>query len=220
VECYTAYVNRELEKKLKRKDYTTKVDVRCCGNPHGARRNQCKEKVQLRLCTCKGRTCNCRARYINEELLYKIETLAMGKHVECPKCKMLVERDVDNECFCHECSTEFCQKCLVVPYHSELSCTQYQYLQRQEDPEVLEMVKKGEIRFCPGCGNGTTKSTGCNKMYCTECLSKWCWLCGEKIMDYSHFRMEGGNKCAGRLFEGVDVDAYVYEGEDEGVEIN
>ena len=79
---------------------------------------------------------------------------------------------------------------------------------------IQEINKSGLVKKCPQCKTGIEKSSGCNKMHCSNCHAKFCWLCLEVIDDYNHFwtaDAEGTplpGKCAGKLFEGVETALY------------
>lgn len=49
-----------------------------------------------------------------------------------------------------------------------------------------EAMSQAAKRFCPHCNQEYVKSDGCNKIRC-KCGKLSCYLCGEKIEDYSHF---------------------------------
>ena len=63
-----------------------------------------------------------------------------------------------------------------------------------------------ETKSCPQCRMGITKTSGCNKMSCTYCSAKFCWLCEMDISEagYRHFSPESASACAGALFDGVE----------------
>jgi hypothetical protein len=37
-------------------------------------------------------------------------------------------------------------------------------------------------------------------------MTKWCWLCQETGIDYSHFNAANGKKCANKLWEATNED--------------
>lgn len=47
-------------------------------------------------------------------------------------------------------------------------------------------------KACPSCNNSIQKTEGCNKMICSACQTKFCWMCLAvlPILDpYSHFKV-------------------------------
>jgi hypothetical protein len=112
---------------------------------------------------------------------------------------------------CNSCNINWCCVCNVSPYHSNLSCLQYQNIEKNtENGKYLsELESKGELKYCPCCKSPTTRTDGCNKMICETCGMKYCWLCLEMNIDYSHFNSYGDNACANRLWEGASMDVDV-----------
>ena len=98
-----------------------------------------------------------------------------------------------------------------------MSCKQYaEFTKSSESGKELDAMEKcGILRKCPRCGHGVVKlenDPGCNKMVCefeingVICGEKWCWLCGEKGISYSHF---DSGTCMGKLFQGVNENVVV-----------
>ena len=106
---------------------------------------------------------------------------------------------------CALCKVTWCANCGVSPHHVGLSCLQYRCneLSTLDENEMvlMEMHRSGSLRFCPVCSHGVTKDGGCNKIVCSRCGTKWCWLCGESGIDYGHFNVTNGGSCGNRLWE-------------------
>jgi len=69
----------------------------------------------------------------------------------------------------------------------------------------------GRVKNCPNCRTGIEKISGCNKMHCENCHTKFCWMCLEVITDYDHYRVDelnGPSGCQGKLFEGTEMAMY------------
>lgn len=127
----------------------------------------------------------------------------------CPnrQCGMVVESDPHiQKISCENCQTSWCRNCNVSPYHENMSCMAYESSQSQtEDGKYKwELYQKGELKDCPSCYAPTLKRSGCNKMYCEQCKTKWCWICRKIGVDYDHFNDQTNGACAGRLWEGVE----------------
>lgn len=45
---------------------------------------------------------------------------------------------------------------------------------------IRKMKKKGEYQYCPKCRMAVEKIAGCDMMYCTQCHTNFCWLCGRQ----------------------------------------
>ena len=60
---------------------------------------------------------------------------------------------------------------------------------RLKDPKhrAHEAMSQATKRFCPNCTQEYIKGDGCNKITCNKCNQLSCYLCGEKVNDYSHF---------------------------------
>ena len=60
---------------------------------------------------------------------------------------------------------------------------------RLNDPKhrAHEAMSQATKRFCPNCTQEYIKGDGCNKITCNKCNQLSCYLCGEKVNDYSHF---------------------------------
>ena len=115
----------------------------------------------------------------------------------------------ENNLTCNSCNENWCCICNVSPYHTDLTCLQYQMLEKNTEngKYMVDLEEKGELKYCPCCKSPTTKSEGyCNKMICETCSVKYCWLCLEMDIDYSHFNSLSTNKCANKLWEGVNME--------------
>jgi len=66
------------------------------------------------------------------------------------------------------------------------------------------VAKSKDLMGCPRCSTVINKSYGCNKMICTLCNTKFCFLCGEFLGRdcYEHYiKLE--SPCYGKLFLGM-----------------
>lgn len=65
--------------------------------------------------------------------------------------------------------------------------------------------KDSNLQKCPGCKTVIQRSEGCNKMVCTICGVRFCYVCATTLDPedpYEHFR-EPCSPCYGLLFEGM-----------------
>mmetsp|Transcript_62181 Transcript_62181/g.173489 ORF Transcript_62181/g.173489 Transcript_62181/m.173489 type:complete len:444 (-) Transcript_62181:139-1470(-) len=107
---------------------------------------------------------------------------------ECPECHKLVAPRRDDETgangskivaemTCDSCGCDFCY------YHSNAhgpgkqACAEYERQQLKQEKRAAAAIS---ALNCPGCGQLTEKTSGCNHMTCT-CGVEWCWVCGKEI---------------------------------------
>eukprot|EP00055_Hartaetosiga_balthica_P015084 m.86866 g.86866 ORF g.86866 m.86866 type:complete len:184 (+) comp8774_c0_seq1:1044-1595(+) len=129
---------------------------------------------------------------------------------------------------CRTCSHNFCAYCMKT-YHGDSDCGFKEFKEILEEYVSADVERKRaiEIRYgkdrlkrameeqkseeylqdstttCPTCGQHVEKTSGCNKMTCSQCSCYFCYLCGQKLpaLDpYSHFNR---GSCSGLLFEGM-----------------
>jgi hypothetical protein len=216
-ECFETYIAFELEKiltKVKNNIRQPEIySIQCCGSYHGEYRNNCK--YNLDIFTLFSEVENKDTRY----QLYILSNIRdYPSDVLCPICPITkylkgYPKDSKNDSVtCLDCNHNWCRKCLTTPYHKGLTC---QENQAKEDTTengklIWEKKMKGILKFCPTCNTPTEKETdingnftGCNKMSCAVCLTRWCWLCNEKNINYDHFTTS--INCANRLWEGVEI---------------
>ncbi|XP_056587308.1 E3 ubiquitin-protein ligase RNF14-like isoform X2 [Triplophysa dalaica] len=79
---------------------------------------------------------------------------------------------------------------------------------------------KDNCKQCPCCGTHVQKIHGCNKMTCSSCQGRFCWICLvslSKVNPYSHFN-NPNTPCFNQLFRGMEMEegeAGVWSDEDE-----
>lgn len=64
------------------------------------------------------------------------------------------------------------------------------------------------------CKNPFIKEYGCNKIYCSKCGNKQCYICGANVKDYQHFNAPyhgGTGECA--LWKGAGGLEGFHDGE-------
>ena len=125
---------------------------------------------------------------------------------------------------CDQCQEKYCTLCNE-PHHHPRTCDDVRREKELEkDPKhrAHEAMSKACKRFCPHCNQEVRvplmfdfvlldlsrltlchniqqymKSDGCNKITC-KCKLLSCYLCGDKIQDYSHFcnhNLNGADEC-------------------------
>ncbi|KAK1733860.1 E3 ubiquitin-protein ligase, RNF216-like [Skeletonema marinoi] len=107
---------------------------------------------------------------------------------QCPKCAHMGFIDgKPTWIHCPECNVMYCTSCNA--NHTGLTCDEFQRQQtlgKDSKHLAAEAMSRACTRSCPHCGQDYMKSDGCNKIRC-KCGKLSCYLCGEKIADYSHF---------------------------------
>ena len=125
----------------------------------------------------------------------------------CPnrQCGEIIhsDNDYESELNCVSCKTTWCKNCNVSPFHKNMSCHSYEAKEsKTEDGQYKwKLYREGRLKDCPKCRSPAMKTEGCNKMNCTQCGIKWCWVCRAADINYEHFNDQSKNPCAGRLWE-------------------
>ncbi|XP_059472611.1 uncharacterized protein LOC132194979 isoform X2 [Neocloeon triangulifer] len=108
----------------------------------------------------------------------------------CPFCDYSYIPDENNalfECQADTCKKVSCRKCKELN-HLPLRCEEVEKdAESRLRKEIEERMTNVLIRECYKCQNKFIKSDGCNKMTCSRCGSKMCYLCRQPIRDYDHF---------------------------------
>ncbi|KYQ93637.1 hypothetical protein DLAC_05020 [Tieghemostelium lacteum] len=88
---------------------------------------------------------------------------------------------------------------------------------QQQSQRVLEAIMENantfdrDHKYCPGCNTLIFKIDGCNKVACTACNVKFCFLCCKVIQDYTHFN-EANSVCP--IFGGKPLVTTVFRKKD------
>ncbi len=185
--------------------------IKCPGTYHGELRNQCLVEVDLRTIVVSQTS----PLYTD---IFRISYVLQNLNVYvCPnkKCGDLVETHPDDpisRTTCQSCSYVWCKRCQLSPFHDGMSCLEHE-AKHNDTPTgklILEKKAKGDLEFCPQCRvptekvrNKEGKFVACNKIVCSHCRIKWCWLCKAIGIDYDHFNPKSKSRCANKLWEGV-----------------
>jgi hypothetical protein len=207
LECCISYLKPKLKLICNniRKNILNNIGIiKCPGTYHCESRNQCNKNI--RLLDLNIPQCD-----ISLNIFRITYVLSNNNTYLCPeeKCGQVIEVDNDylaNKLMCQDCKTTWCKQCLSIPYHLNKSCLEFEIENRntKNGKFILEMKKAGKIKFCPQCRAPCFKNNGCNKMICSQCGVKWCWLCLEKYIDYEHYNSNNIGSCTGKLWKGVD----------------
>ncbi|KAF3032894.1 hypothetical protein E8E11_003174 [Didymella keratinophila] len=120
---------------------------------------------------------------------------------ECPFCDYKQECppiEVDKEFRCQnkKCGKTSCRHCNKET-HIPLSCEEA----KKDDKITLrhvveEAMTAALIRKCNKCQQPFIKEYGCNKMSCTNCGNKQCYICSKNVNNYEHFGDPNKGRCA------------------------
>ncbi|KAJ8621274.1 hypothetical protein MRB53_029803 [Persea americana] len=126
------------------------------------------------------------------------ESLILGSmKFYCPfkDCSALLvdERESDSTVItmseCPHCWRLFCAQCKV-PWHSDVSCEEFQKLKEsergQEDLMLMKLAKEKKWQRCPQCGFYVERTDGCIFMKC-RCRYCFCYHCGGPMTETSHY---------------------------------
>ena len=151
---------------------------------------------------------------------------SMADLTYCPRCETaVIEDEGDDHCArCTSCAFAFCSLCRE-GWHPGMTCltperrievlrargagdaaagdeARRKHREQMADAMAQRYIER-EGKRCPKCGQGVVKSEGCNKMHCVGCDGYFCYVCGDAIIGYEHFR-EG--RCS--LFDLEAIEAW------------
>ncbi|KAI2467164.1 hypothetical protein F4781DRAFT_324895 [Annulohypoxylon bovei var. microspora] len=129
----------------------------------------------------------------------------------CPFCPYAAEYpppEVNKEFRCDNpgCEKVSCRLCRKES-HIPKTCAEYAAEHGLEARHILEeAMSEAVIRKCNNCKHPYMKSEGCNKVVCTRCGTKQCYVCRKTITDYKHFNdtSRGGQRGQCPLFDRID----------------
>ena len=61
------------------------------------------------------------------------------------------------------------------------------------------LLKCINVLICPFCGEGVTKISGCNVLYCQKYTEEFCWLCGGKTLGHGTSNLDGTPHACGNF---------------------
>ncbi|KAK4999826.1 hypothetical protein LTR66_001210 [Elasticomyces elasticus] len=116
---------------------------------------------------------------------------------ECPFCDFKaicppIDIDFEFRCLHPDCSKISCRRCRAET-HTPKTCEEFAKESRLSKRHVVEeAMTEALIRSCNKCKTNFIKEAGCNKMTCTSCHHKQCYVCGKDVLNYEHFDRPGG----------------------------
>ena len=93
---------------------------------------------------------------------------------------------------CDNCETAFCCLCgeLYTSEHAKMKCGPYKKWKEENDEDTISLkmfLSSRQDRFkpCPKCKRNVEKTQGCNDMRCTNCDTRFCWICKSVKNEYT-----------------------------------
>jgi hypothetical protein len=131
-----------------------------------------------------------------DERIFKENTknAKMDDLCTCPKCTYQAILAEGVSIFsCPECQHKSCASCGEVPHESK-SCEEAKKAEKEKEDanaRVADAMTSALVRECPNDACNVrffkTSSNECNKMTCSSCKTRSCYLCRQKITGYDHF---------------------------------
>ncbi|ROW03707.1 hypothetical protein VMCG_05382 [Cytospora schulzeri] len=86
----------------------------------------------------------------------------------------------DPKMICNHCTSATCAK-HKRPWHEGQTCGEFdmddaQIERLEEEEATAKLLAKESTSICPKCGQGVTKTDGCDHMRC-QCGQEWCYIC-------------------------------------------
>jgi hypothetical protein len=215
-DCGTAFLNIHVKKSLGnlRLDLNDKVTcITCPGTYHSELRNQCCKVVDILSIKIPKES----EVFDDIQIIREISNDEFKYLCPNPDCKEIIQVHPEDPILhtqCLKCNYNWCRGCKKSPYHEGMSCLEYEAKEQSTEngKYISEMIKKGNMKYCPTCRSPTEKIrntngnfVACNKILCENCNTKWCWLCGEGGIDYDHYSETSSNRCASKLWEGTEI---------------
>lgn len=118
----------------------------------------------------------------------KQQALRPGHYISCTnsRCGGSQAHDSDGptgpRMVCNFCQAETCAKHRR-PWHEGQTCLEYdmdpaQIERLEEEEATAKLLAKEATSICPKCGQGVTKTEGCDHMMC-QCGTEWCYVVSE-----------------------------------------
>lgn len=162
------------------------VYITCSGSFYSKKRcNRCIKPVHLPSLLKNSNVCS-DTKHLIQSIIYIHHNF---NHIFfCKICNDIVniEHTQSIKSNCPMCHTTFCTTCKCSPYHTNKSCIEHK-MSQVKDIYIIESMSNNILKACPVCFQLIEKTSGCNKMICSNCDMKWCWLCKEINIGYDHF---------------------------------
>lgn len=209
---YLTPIIHQITENLRRGIRDITLNIKCPGTYHSAMRNRCKTKIDLRNITISQQSS------LYTDIFRIVYVVEHPYTFLCPhkRCGDVVETypGANPRMQCHNCHFTWCRNCQLSPYHEDMSCIEYEITEGETKTGKMlrDNINKGNIKLCPKCRTPTEKVrnnkgefVACNKIICTQCNIKWCWLCQETDISYDHYNIKNKTRCVNKLWEGTDV---------------
>lgn len=129
------------------------------------------------------------SKYNINNFINVLKDMKLDNLYSCPFCenRIIIENDVIEigTFYCmNGCKRYSCMKCKQNAH--EGTCTLQKTQKTQEEQATQEF-----LITC--CGIPFFRGDACNKVACPQCQTKYCWICKQKNIDYTHFT--NNNQC-------------------------
>jgi hypothetical protein len=184
--------------------------INCPGTTLGLHRNICKKTLNISDISLP--VCDINLRKLMLEYLIVNKNAYVCPENTCNALTVFPQRINKSVSIvtCMGCRISWCSVCSVSPYHTDISCAEYELstLSTLNGSFLKDMREQGILKNCPNCLSTYSKNIGCNKIVCHICRCKWCWLCSETNIDYDHYNydMEKDTRCKGKLWEENELE--------------
>ena len=215
-DCCHAYISPKIEllfNLLRQELPISNTHIDCCGSVNGELRNQCKVKFNVLDISCDDVEFPLYDDLVKLKYLLSDTNLKLCQNKECGSIiEITYANYLNTEICCPLCNIYWCRVCLRQPYHFGKTCIQVELEENESEyaQTINKKIADGLLKKCPHCQVPTEKErddegnfVGCNKITCTQCGIKWCWLCNDTNIDYNHFNENNTTGCSNRLWEGV-----------------
>lgn len=127
-------------------------------------------------------------------------------------CAAIIKADKNEakRVICAMCTSQFCFVC-GENYHAPTDCrTMRKWMVRQaEDSETASYIYN-YTKDCPGCGVSINKDGGCNWITCKKCNCRFCWICMDCNLEYTHQCSLYGDPGKGNNVEAIPKYLFYY----------
>lgn len=136
--------------------------------------------------------------YLNKKTFFSLNKNKTIIYCPYPDCDEIITmdspiNDKNNKIICRS-GHKFCGKCRQLSWHTTNYCTDYTEIIMKK---LQRSRYRNKIKLCPHCKVVIEKKKKSNKVTCTNCSFKFCWLCLDKCEE-NHFAIYNITGCYGK----------------------
>jgi|TARA_B110000259_G_C14013067_1_gene400286 hypothetical protein len=212
-EGYLKPIFEQITKNLRNKIYINVTSIKCPGSYCGESRNMCRYEIDIFKIKIPD-IFSIYTDYFRIHYLLTDQNSFVCFNSNCGQLMVQHPHDYNCDITCLTCNQNWCKNCNVSPYHYGKCCIQLKLEQNNTDEAkyINSKILSGDIKLCPGCSIPIEKEkkvdgsyVACNKIICSVCGIKWCWLCLDINIDYEHYNVNSLTRCADKLWDGVNI---------------